>query len=191
MRWVALRRRDQGWLEPWEATPPEAATVPWAQRQSRASWVATRRALRRAERHGEAAPYALLVDGRFAGQVTLAPVVGGASRSAAVGYWLEHGLAGRGLGTRAVALVVQEALGPMRLHRVEAWVRPDNARSRALLARLGFAEEGLAREVLWADGRWRDHLLCALRADQVPAAGLLSLLRDTPARLPEERPGPA
>lgn len=190
--WMELRRRDQDWLEPWEATPPEASSVPWAQRQTLSSWAATRRALEHARRRKEAQPWVVVWGGRFVGQVTVGQVVRGAAHSASVGYWVDRSVAGRGLGTVAVALAVEEAFQGLRLHRVEAAVRPENARSRALLARLGFREEGLTRRALWADGAWRDHLLCALRDDEVPAAGMLSLLpRDTPARLPEDRAGPA
>jgi ribosomal-protein-alanine N-acetyltransferase len=42
-------------------------------------------------------------------------------------------------------------------------VRPENLRSVALLQRLGFDDEGLAREYLYIDGAWRDHRLFALR----------------------------
>lgn len=51
----------------------------------------------------------------------------------------------------------------MHLHRLQANVRPENRRSAALLQRLGFEEEGLAREYLYIDGAWRDHRMFALR----------------------------
>ena len=40
--------------------------------------------------------------------------------------------------------------------------RPENDRSRKLLERLGFVREGLARDYLFIDGAWRDHVLTAL-----------------------------
>jgi ribosomal-protein-alanine N-acetyltransferase len=36
-------------------------------------------------------------------------------------------------------------------------VRPENQRSRALLLRLGFLQEGLSRRYLFINGGWRDH----------------------------------
>ena len=36
------------------------------------------------------------------------------------------------------------------------------ARSLRVVQRLGFREEGLARDYLYIDGAWRDHLLFAL-----------------------------
>ena len=39
---------------------------------------------------------------------------------------------------------------------------PENERSGRLLARLGFTREGLAKDYLFIDGAWRDHVLTAL-----------------------------
>lgn len=39
---------------------------------------------------------------------------------------------------------------------------PANRRSGALLARLGFEQEGYARDYLMINGRWEDHVLTAL-----------------------------
>jgi ribosomal-protein-alanine N-acetyltransferase len=40
--------------------------------------------------------------------------------------------------------------------------RPENERSARVLERLGFEREGLAREYLFIDGAWRDHVLTSL-----------------------------
>ena len=50
----------------------------------------------------------------------------------------------------------------MRLHRIMANYRPENERSARLLERLGFVREGLAKDYLFIDGAWRDHILTAL-----------------------------
>ena len=52
--------------------------------------------------------------------------------------------------------------GTLRMHRIMANFRPENRRSRALLQRLGFTEEGFAKDYLFIDGAWRDHVLTAL-----------------------------
>ncbi len=38
-------------------------------------------------------------------------------------------------------------------------MRTENAASRAVLAKVGFREEGLLQRYLDVDGAWRDHLL--------------------------------
>jgi ribosomal-protein-alanine N-acetyltransferase len=59
--------------------------------------------------------------------------------------------------------VIHEAFSVrIHLHRIQAAIRPDNRRSLALADRLGFADEGLARDYLFIAGAWRDHRLLAL-----------------------------
>jgi ribosomal-protein-alanine N-acetyltransferase len=63
------------------------------------------------------------------------------------------------------------------LHRVEATVRPENAASRAVLAKVGFREEGLLRRYLDVDGAWRDHLLVGLTIEEVNGSVTSTLVR--------------
>ena len=49
--------------------------------------------------------------------------------------------------------------------RIEAACLPDNLASQALLRRIGFGEEGYAREFLRINGRWQDHLLFGMLRD--------------------------
>ena len=54
----------------------------------------------------------------------------------------------------------------LRLHRLEAACLPHNEPSKGVLTKVGFHEEGLARQYLRINGQWADHLLFALlRAD--------------------------
>jgi ribosomal-protein-alanine N-acetyltransferase len=63
------------------------------------------------------------------------------------------------------------------LHRVEATVRPENAASRAVLAKVGFREEGLLKRYLEVDGAWRDHLLVAITIDELQGSAASGLVR--------------
>ena len=47
---------------------------------------------------------------------------------------------------------------------------PENERSRRLLDRWGFREEGLARQYLKINGVWHDHAMYALLAVEFPRA---------------------
>jgi [ribosomal protein S5]-alanine N-acetyltransferase len=89
--------------------------------------------------------------------------------NAMLGYTIDAAHEGRGLMREALAAALADVFGPrVALHRVQANARPENTRSLQLLARLGFAVEGLAKEYLFIDGAWRDHVLTALRSPDWP-----------------------
>lgn len=100
--------------------------------------------------------------GRVVGSVHLSSIARGAFQSCHLGYALDADCQGRGLMHEALDAVVAEAFSPgVNLHRIQAAVRPENGRSLAVLARLGFRDEGLARDYLFIAGAWRDHRLFA------------------------------
>jgi ribosomal-protein-alanine N-acetyltransferase len=146
--------------------------VAWSVRHTPAAYRAMRRSLTRRARSGTSLPFAVRVEGRLAGQVTVDNIVRGALRSGWLGYWIDRGVAGRGMGSLAVALVCDHAFGAMGLHRLQADIRPENGPSRRLVERLGFRQEGLFRSYLDIDGAWRDHLGYALLAEEVPGGVL-------------------
>lgn len=170
--WSRLRQTNEHWLQRWEPT----AATPWRDRQTRAVFVAMRRAVGARARAGVCLPFALRVEGRLAGQLTLDNIVRGALRSGDLGYWIDQEVAGRGLASLAVALACDHAFGPVGLHRVTAAIRPENGPSRRLVERLGFQQEGVLRRYLDVDGDWRDHLSYALLAEDA-AEGVLARWR--------------
>lgn len=170
--WVRLRLTNESWLAPWEPS----ATLPWQQRHTTAAYRGMRRAVLRRARMGTSLPFAVRVEGRLAGQVTVDNIVRGALRSGSVGYWIDQEVAGHGFASLAVALACDHAFGPAGLHRVQADIRPENLPSQRLVERLGFRQEGLLRRYLDIDGDWRDHLSYALLAEDVPG-GVLALWR--------------
>jgi [ribosomal protein S5]-alanine N-acetyltransferase len=96
------------------------------------------------------------------GSARLSQIARGPFCSAMLGYAIDHAHEGRGLMHEALQAVLADAFGPrIGLHRVQANARVENTRSLALLDRLGFVREGLAREYLFIDGAWRDHVLTA------------------------------
>ena len=170
--WVRLRLDNEDRLTPWEPSAP----APWRERHTTAAFRAMRRAGIRRARAGLSLPFALSVDGRLAGQVTVDNIVRGALRSGHLGYWVDGAVAGRGLATLAVALVCDHAFTAAGLHRLQADIRPENLPSQRLVERLGFRQEGVLRRYLDIDGDWRDHLSYALLAEDVPG-GLLARWR--------------
>ncbi len=78
-------------------------------------------------------------------------------RSCELGYWLRNEAVGRGLMTEAARACVDFAFRRMAAHRVRVAAGTENHPSLAVIARLGFRFEGIAREAEWCDGRWLDH----------------------------------
>lgn len=66
-------------------------------------------------------------------------------RRATVGTWLGREHWGSGANRQSKALILSLGFRTLGLERVTALASPDNARSLAALARLGFVEEGILR----------------------------------------------
>ena len=95
------------------------------------------------------------------GTCTYGQIHRGAFHACTLGYQLARRHEGQGLMFEALTATLGHAFRELRLHRVMANYRPENARSGRLLERLGFVREGYAREYLFIDGAWRDHVLTA------------------------------
>lgn len=171
--WRRIRVRDRGYLQRWEPSAPGT----WQERHSGLSWTAQWAGLRTLARRGACLPFAITVNGVFAGQVTIGNIVRASLQSAWIGYWVDSELASKGVATAAVALAVDHAFSDAALHRLEATVRPDNAASLRVLTKHGFREEGLFERYLYVDGAWRDHVCFALTAEET-GSGLVARLID-------------
>ncbi len=96
-------------------------------------------------------------DDAIVGAVDLSQIFHGTFRNAYLGFYALGGYAGRGYISAGVGRLLGHAFTELRLHRVEANVQPPNQRSKALLRRLGFRQEGFSPRYLKIGGRWRDH----------------------------------
>ena len=112
--------------------------------------------------------------GELAGFFALSEIVRGSFQNAYLGYYAAAAQDGRGLMTDAMHEVLDHAFDGLRLHRVEANIQPDNARSLALARRCGFRREGFSPRYLHIDGEWRDHERWAMTTEDRYA-------RDAPA----------
>jgi RimJ/RimL family protein N-acetyltransferase len=126
----------------------DAAIVRWVRvpspyrREHAESWLAT---CRRQAEAGEA--ITLLAedgDGRLAGSFSLLELAGGGGYGE-IGYWVAPWARGRGVATRAVGLLRDWAAAALGLTTVEILVHRDNAPSRAVALRSGFADTGELR----------------------------------------------
>ncbi len=159
-------RRNRGHLGPWEPARP-------LDYYSRSFWVRQLRAALDEFHAGQSvrtvlrlrqpgAAHGDLGGERIIGVANLSQVVRGAFQSAVIGYSLDEELVGQGLMREALERILRYAFEDLQLHRVMAAYRPENDRSAAVLERLGFEKEGFARDYLFIDGAWRDHVLTSL-----------------------------
>jgi ribosomal-protein-alanine N-acetyltransferase len=156
---LAFVARNMAHFAPWDPPTPEDFFTVRGQRERLLK-------SRRAFAAGDAFRYWLRVkeDGtRIVGQVHVFSVSRGAFHSAMLGYQLDQGLQGSGLMDEALRALIAEMFSErVRLHRLQAAHMPENLRSAAVLARLGFHPEGMARNYLYINGQWRDHMINAL-----------------------------
>lgn len=73
-------------------------------------------------------------------------------------------------------MACDHCLRTLGLHRIEIAIRPENVASLRVVDKLGFVSVGSAPRYLHINGQWRDHLLFAVTAEEVPD-GVLARLR--------------
>ena len=171
----SVRRANAAWLEPWDATSPD----PDALTRTFAELVEQYDADARA---GRALPFAVEMEGRFVGQLSVGSIVLGSFRSCYVGYWVSRSMAGRAVIPTALALAGDHVLGTLGLHRIEVNIRPENTASLAVVRKLGFRQEGLRPHYLHIAGAWRDHVSFALTTEDLAGETLMERLVRLTAR---------
>jgi [ribosomal protein S5]-alanine N-acetyltransferase len=159
---TALRRANRSHTEPWEPLRDETFYETAGQRLEleldQRAWSA-----------GTGFAFSVLdatAGDRLVGRVALANVVRGPWQNATLGYWVAGDVARRGHATRAVSLVLDFAFGPAGLHRVQPAIIPRNLASVGVARRVGFRLEGRATAYLRIAGRWEDHDIYALTAEE-------------------------
>ena len=107
---------------------------------------------------------AICVDGRLAGRVDVRRPEGAMPPGVVeLGIGLFAEARGRGVGSRAIELLVEQLLADPEMHRIQASTALDNAAMRTVLERTGFAFEGVMRAFM-PDGHGgrEDYALYAL-----------------------------
>ena len=171
---------NRAWLRPWEATNPTGPNS--------FDIKGMVKSLLKQFDDRETIPFVIEVDGQVVGQVNVANIIFGSLSNAIVGYWVAPEVAGRGVTPTAVALAVDYMFSSLGLHRVEIAIRPENAPSLRVVAKLGFRYEGLKERYIHINGSWRDHYLFALTSEEVPGGILNRWLRHEVPLLEHPKP---
>jgi ribosomal-protein-alanine N-acetyltransferase len=175
---LVLSNRE--WLRPWEATNPHGPTS--------FDFRAQIRGLLRQLENDEGIPFLILYKGEVVGQLNVANILHGSVSSCVIGYWIIPEVAGKGITPTAVALAMDYVYKVVGLHRVEIDIRPENKASVRVVEKLGLRYEGLKKNYIHINNGWRDHLVFALTADEVPGGVLNRWLRREVPKIKYEYP---
>lgn len=158
-RMFEYQSRNRAHLEPWE--PPRERDF-----YTESYWA--RRAARNVREFEAGASVRLAmvarddVHGPLLGMCNFNQVFRGPFLNAVLGYSMDRGAQGNGYMHEALTAAIAYMFRVVGLHRISANYVPTNARSAAVLRRLGFAIEGYARGYLFIHDGWKDHVLTSL-----------------------------
>ena len=150
---AAYYRRNRDFFAAWE---PERDESWYSQESARSSIDLERRSVR--DRSGLCLHIFNKGGEQIIGRVALTNIVYGPFLSCFLGYKLDKDEINNGKMSEALRRVIEIAFDDYRLHRIEANIMPENLPSLRVVRKLGFVEEGLSRNYLKINGRWRDHL---------------------------------
>ena len=99
------------------------------------------------------------------GGINVGNVRRGVSQSATIGYWVGKNYARNGYMNEALNILIPSLFVDLRLNRIEAATLEENTPSRNLLKKIGFKKEGILRQYIKINGKWRDHIMYSLLSD--------------------------
>ena len=81
---------------------------------------------------------------------------------ATLGFWVFNNHWRKGYGLEIALGTILFGFNILKLNRIEAEILPENKPSIALCEKLGMTSEGIRREALQIDGKWRDHVVYSI-----------------------------
>lgn len=104
------------------------------------------------------------------GRVNLNAVARKYYNKADLGYRVDQTMGGKGVATRAVALLMEVAFGSLGFWRIEAQVRSDNLGSMRVLEKNSFTQFGRVRQGMYLHHAWHDVLHFECRSPHGPGS---------------------
>lgn len=113
-------------------------------------------------------PHAYVIEqaGRLTGALRLHSIDAHDRRASLAIALLDPAMLGRGIGTRAMSILLDHAFGAMNLHRITIRVIDYNARAIAAYTKLGFRVEGREREAAQVGDVRHDDIIMGLLAPE-------------------------
>ena len=96
-------------------------------------------------------------DNKIIGRVSFFNFAYGGMMSCACGYHLDKEHTGKGYMTEALKSAMAFVFDEYKMHRIEAFIVPENEPSLKLVKRVGFHYEGKRMSYMHINGRYRDH----------------------------------
>lgn len=96
-------------------------------------------------------------DNKIIGRVSFFNFAYGGMMSCACGYHLDKDHTGKGYMTEALKSAMAFVFDEYKMHRIEAFIVPENEPSLNLVKRVGFHYEGKRNSYMHINGRYRDH----------------------------------
>jgi ribosomal-protein-serine acetyltransferase len=103
--------------------------------------------------------------GRMAGQIGY-NYLDRSNRKTEIGYWLGAPFQGKGLIVRSCKVLIDNALSNLDMNRIEIRCGTGNLKSRRIPEKLGFREEGTARQAEWLHDHFIDLVIYAMLAEE-------------------------
>ena len=114
---------------------------------------------------GTEAHFGIWFQGMLAGSITVERIDAW-NRVAEIGYWLGKEFVGRGIMRRSTAALIDYLIDQRAINRIEIRCTPVNVSSQSIPLRLGFRMEGTLHEAAYLRGKFHDHLLFAITANE-------------------------
>ena len=87
-------------------------------------------------------------------------------RKVEIGYWLGAAFEGKGLVTNSCRILIDHAFNELNLNRIEIRCAVENRKSRKIPERLGFIQEGIAREGGWLHDHFVDDVVYSMLSSE-------------------------
>ena len=157
-------------LWPHVSDPALTRMMSWNAHTERAQTLDFIRRVNASPASGTGVGWAIELDGRAAGCVSLESIQfelrAWRLDRAELGYWIAPPLWGRGMMTEAAQAVVQCGFEVIGLHKIAVGCIAENIGSRRVIEKLGFRPIGRLDDEVWRDGRWWSVLRFELTASE-------------------------
>lgn len=94
---------------------------------------------------------------KIIGTISFLNIKRNAFQSCHLGYKFSSVYHHQGYATEALAKGIAIIFSELGLHRIEAYILPDNLPSKKIIDRLNFTYEGICHDYAYFHGKWNDH----------------------------------